>query len=118
MSLAELCVLPKESSCSSVTDSAFVLTGIYPLVSVQALVLPLIVPHQSPGVPRVALYLIKDNATEFLRRFAVIVAEDAVVHPAYPALAWLLAAHGKGLLLRRPHVDLLLTMVQQARCCC
>mmetsp|Transcript_13203 Transcript_13203/g.39995 ORF Transcript_13203/g.39995 Transcript_13203/m.39995 type:complete len:675 (+) Transcript_13203:610-2634(+) len=62
---------------------------------------------------RVAMYLIKENATEFLRRFAVIVAEDTVVHPAYPALAWLLVAHAKGLPLRNTHVNLLLTMVQQ-----
>lgn len=62
---------------------------------------------------RVALYLIKENASEFLRRFPVIVMEDATAHPAYPALVWLLAAQAKGYTLGRTHVDLLLTIVQQ-----
>ena len=41
-----------------------------------------------------------------------------MVHPAYPALLLLLATYGKSLLLRSPHVSLLLTMGQQVRCCC
>ena len=35
---------------------------------------------------RIALYLLKDNPGEVLRRLAVICVEDAVLPPAYPAL--------------------------------
>jgi hypothetical protein len=35
---------------------------------------------------RVALYLLKENPIEVLRRLAVICVEDAVLPPAYPAL--------------------------------
>lgn len=35
---------------------------------------------------RMALYLLKDNPGEVLRRLAVICLEDAVLPPAYPAL--------------------------------
>jgi hypothetical protein len=35
---------------------------------------------------RIALYLLKDNPGEVLRRLAVICVEDAVLPPSYPAL--------------------------------
>lgn len=62
---------------------------------------------------RIALYLLKDNPIEVLRRLAVICLEDAVLPPAYPALVWLMAATSKGYTLSRDHVNLVLTIVQQ-----
>lgn len=39
-----------------------------------------------------ALSLIKEDPGELLRRLAIIVVEDTLLHPATPALVWLMAA--------------------------
>lgn len=46
---------------------------------------------------RIALYLLKDNPIEVLRRLAVICLEDAVLPPAYPALVRACRAGFRGL---------------------
>ena len=62
---------------------------------------------------RVALHLAKDDAAELLRRLCLIVLEDAVAHPALPALVWLMAAQAKGYALTAAHVQLCLTVVYE-----
>ena len=60
-----------------------------------------------------ALHLLKEDTNEFLRRICVIVAEDAVLAPALPALVWLMAAGAKGYALTAAHVQLCLTIVYE-----
>ncbi|KAK9821838.1 hypothetical protein WJX74_003238 [Apatococcus lobatus] len=60
---------------------------------------------------RIALHLLKENQTEFLRRICVICLEDAVLHPELPLLTWLMLASGKGFALTTAHAQACLTIV-------
>jgi hypothetical protein len=44
------------------------------------------------SMSRCALYLLKEDVGELLRRVSVICVEDAVLHPSLPMLVWLMAA--------------------------
>ena len=63
---------------------------------------------------RVAMQLIiSTDFLEFLRRFIIVIVEDAIMHPLFPLFVWILAASTKGLLLREHHVNACLTAVFQ-----
>lgn len=61
--------------------------------------------------PRCALHLIKDDASDFLRRCSIICLEDTVLHPDLPLLVWLMAAQAKGYKLGPAQVDACLRIV-------
>jgi hypothetical protein len=66
---------------------------------------------------RVALQLmVCHGVSEFLRRFVIILFEDAVLHPSLPQLTWLTLASSRKdseMALSAAHVDFLLQMVHQ-----
>ena len=48
---------------------------------------------------RCALHLLKEDASELLRRLSIICLEDAILHPHLPLIVWLMAAQSKVTLL-------------------
>ena len=60
---------------------------------------------------RIALHLLKENQTEFLRRMCVICLEDGMLHPELPLLTWLMLASSKGFTLRTGHAEACLGIV-------
>ena len=64
---------------------------------------------------RSAFQLMSVSVIEFLRRFSIIMLEDAVLHPSLPCIVWLTGALGKksGFVLRQHHVETLLAIVHE-----
>ena len=50
----------------------------------------------------VAAALLRKDVVQFVRRFMIIVLEDAVLHPDFPLLSWLLLATSKGFVGHAP----------------
>eukprot|EP00798_Chlamydomonas_sp_ICE-L_P027581 gene27581-7215_t len=48
---------------------------------------------------RLALHILKEDPSELLRRLPIICLEDAILHPAFPLLVWLMVAQSKGYVL-------------------
>lgn len=57
--------------------------------------------------------MLKEDASEFLRRICVICLEDTVLHPALPLLTWLTAAQAKDYTLGASHFNACLHIVHQ-----
>ena len=72
-------------------------------------------PHElsTPSLCRVALHLLKEDASEFLRRCSIICLEDAILHPQLPLLVWLMCAAAKGYRLGVALAECCLTLVAQ-----
>ena len=62
---------------------------------------------------RVALHLLKEDASEFLRRCSIICLEDAMLHPQLPVVVWLMCAVAKGYRLGVALAECCLTLVAQ-----
>lgn len=60
---------------------------------------------------RIACQYMLQDMENFLRRLAVIVLEDVVLHPDYAVLIWFMAAHSKGFQLTRQILLVVLKMV-------
>ena len=66
-----------------------------------------------PFLCRVALHLLKEDASEFLRRCSIICLEDAILHPQLPLVVWLMCAAAKGYRLGVALAECCLTLVAQ-----
>ena len=66
-----------------------------------------------PSLCRVALHLLKEDASEFLRRCSIICLEDAILHPQLPLVVWLMCAAAKGYRLGVALAECCLTLVAQ-----
>ncbi|KAK9915160.1 hypothetical protein WJX75_005443 [Coccomyxa subellipsoidea] len=62
---------------------------------------------------RVALHLLKLDASELLRRACIICLEDALLHPSLPLLVWLMAAVPKGYAMGRMLALACLTIIHE-----
>ncbi|KAL0486684.1 hypothetical protein AKO1_001638 [Acrasis kona] len=62
---------------------------------------------------RVAKLLIQCSVTEFLRRMLVIIVEDAILHPAFAYLTWLMMADSRGFIISIPHLNNCLRIVNE-----
>lgn len=65
-----------------------------------------------------ALYLLKENPSEFLRRFAIICIEDAVLHSAFSALVSVAAAFQSRCVEGNNPILRLRSILQPCRICC
>lgn len=59
----------------------------------------------------------KEDPSDFLRRCCIICLEDAVLHPAFPLLVWLMAANAKGYVVGKSQVAACLALVRQLASC-
>ncbi|KAK3279238.1 hypothetical protein CYMTET_12866 [Cymbomonas tetramitiformis] len=66
-----------------------------------------------PAAVRSALHLLAVDPQEALRRLAIIVLEDATLHPSFPVITWLTAAYAKGYRLSGVHLAAVLQLVHE-----
>lgn len=62
---------------------------------------------------RVAKELMIHSFDEFIRRITVIIIEDAILHPYYPFLVWLMFSSSKGFIPNDEHIDTCLQIVYE-----
>jgi hypothetical protein len=62
---------------------------------------------------RIAKLLMQINFTDFVRRLLIIMVEDAILHPAFPWLLWLMMADSKSFVPSLTHLNTCLQIVHQ-----
>lgn len=65
----------------------------------------------------IAWQLLCQEPKQFLKRFAIIVMEDAILHPDYPMLVWIMISHLQSWNLTEFQVEFLLKMVYEVASC-
>jgi hypothetical protein len=68
---------------------------------------------RAPCALRIIFHLVKDSHQEAIRRLPIIVLEDAILHPSFPFLVWLMAANAKGYRPSKDHISELLRITHE-----